>query len=163
MSSAHAGGLPAITLVLGGARSGKSRHAEALTASRVGAGQRPVYLATAEPGDDEMRRRIEAHRARRGTGWTTREEPLAVADALVIESRPGRPILVDCLTLWLSNVLHAARDADADAALLAHAVARVPGPVEDPKPGDLPDAAARRPKSSPPRGPTRSSAGGWCR
>jgi adenosylcobinamide kinase/adenosylcobinamide-phosphate guanylyltransferase len=116
-------------LVLGGARSGKSRHAEALTEARVGPGQRPVYLATAEAGDDEMRRRIDEHRARRGSGWTTREEPFALADALVVESRPGRPILVDCLTLWLSNLLHAARDADAAAALLAHAVARVPGPV----------------------------------
>lgn len=116
-------------LVLGGARSGKSRHAEALIRARLAEGHAPVYVATAEARDAEMRRRIDEHRARRGPGWVTREETVDLAGVLVVESRAGRPILVDCLTLWLSNLLESGRDADAASALLVHAVARIPGPV----------------------------------
>src|SRR5688500_17728873 len=89
----------ALTLVLGGARSGKSRHAERLV---VESGLDPVYLATAEALDDEMSARIAEHRARRGTSWRTVEEPLDLADALLRECAPARAVLVDCLTLWLS-------------------------------------------------------------
>jgi adenosylcobinamide kinase/adenosylcobinamide-phosphate guanylyltransferase len=97
--------LPPITLVLGGARSGKSRFAEELIESTE---QSALYLATAEPGDDEMRTRIAAHRARRGTRWTTVEEPLELVNILLAEAT--RPVLIDCLTLWLSNLLGAKRD-----------------------------------------------------
>ena len=110
--------LPPVTLVLGGARSGKSTHAEKLvTGTLFGAAPRPaVYIATAEAGDVEMATRIMAHRARRGAGWTTIEEPLKLAEALEgaqarVESR-GQPVLVDCLTLWLSNLMQVGADLD---------------------------------------------------
>jgi adenosylcobinamide kinase / adenosylcobinamide-phosphate guanylyltransferase len=111
--------VPRLTLVLGGARSGKSRYAEGLLESW----HVPLfYLATAEPLDDEMRLRIAQHRARRGAFWTTVEEPLALPSALRETARKGVPILVDCLTLWLSNVICAGRSAeDAIDALVAEA------------------------------------------
>ncbi len=96
--------LPAITLVLGGARSGKSTYAECLC------GDAGVYLATAEARDEEMAERIRHHRQRRGDGWTTVEEPLNLNGALKDHARPGRPVLVDCLTLWLSNLIGAGLD-----------------------------------------------------
>src|SRR5215813_13179834 len=106
--------LPPVTLVLGGARSGKSTHAEKLaTGSLFGAVPRPaVYIATAEAGDVEMATRIMAHRTRRGVAWTTIEEPLKLADALEAAARHGQPVLVDCLTLWLSNLMHTGADLD---------------------------------------------------
>lgn len=97
--------LPRITLVLGGARSGKSRYAETLVREAGGG----IYLATAEALDDEMAARIARHRAERGDGWTTIEAPLELAAALEDGARHGRPILVDCLTLWLSNLMGAGR------------------------------------------------------
>jgi adenosylcobinamide kinase/adenosylcobinamide-phosphate guanylyltransferase len=115
-----------LALVLGGARSGKSRHAEALIAA---AGAAPLYLATAEAKDDEMRARIAAHRARRPRHWLTIEEPLALAAALRAHARAGRPVLVDCLTLWLSNLLLAGRDVEAECAALVADLARLEGPV----------------------------------
>jgi adenosylcobinamide kinase/adenosylcobinamide-phosphate guanylyltransferase len=111
--------LPRVTLVLGGARSGKSRYAEALIeqASPVS-----LYLATAQALDDEMAERIRHHRARRGARWTTVEEPLDLAPRLRAEARGEQPILVDCLTLWLANLLEASRDADAETAALLEAL-----------------------------------------
>ncbi len=97
--------------MLGGARSGKSRHAETLAES---SGLRLLYVATAEPRDGEMAERIARHRARRDGRWTTREAPPALAAALAAEAAPARMVLVDCLTLWLSNVLLAGRPVDAD-------------------------------------------------
>ena len=114
------------TLVLGGARSGKSVHAEGLIAQ---SGLAPRYLATAQAGDGEMADRIARHRARRGAGWTTREEPLDLVGALREESRPGRAVLVDCLTLWLSNLLFAERDLEGETAALCEALPRLAGPV----------------------------------
>lgn len=93
--------LPVVTLVLGGARSGKSRYAEQM----VEAQGRGLYLATAEPMDAEMRTRIARHQARRGDIWETIEAPGDLVGALSREARPDRPILVDCLTLWLSYVM----------------------------------------------------------
>ena len=94
-----------LTLILGGARSGKSRHAERL----VTALPPPwTYIATAQAFDDEMRARIAEHRSRRGSGWRTAEAPLDVPEAL--SARPGQPVLVDCLTLWLTNLMLAGRD-----------------------------------------------------
>ena len=106
--------LPPVSLVLGGARSGKSTHAEKLVAGTLfGAAPQPaVYIATAEAGDVEMATRIMAHRARRGGNWTTIEEPLKLDTALAAAAVHGRPVLVDCLTLWLSNLMHAGADVD---------------------------------------------------
>lgn len=97
----------ATTLVLGGARSGKSAFAEQLVGD---SGLARVYLATATAEDDEMRSRIGYHRERRGDGWVTVEEPVALVDALTREATHGRAVLVDCLTLWLSNLMFAERD-----------------------------------------------------
>ena len=110
--------LPLVTLALGGARSGKSRFAERLVAA---SGLRPVYIATAKAGDAEMAARIAAHRARRGAEWTTVEEPLALAAALA-DVGPGSAALVDCLTLWLANLMAAGRDVDAERRALAAAL-----------------------------------------
>ncbi|ACK50724.1 Adenosylcobinamide kinase [Methylocella silvestris BL2] len=112
-------------LVLGGARSGKSRYAQKLAES---SGARPVIIATAEAHDAEMRARIARHAAERGPGWTLVEEPIALVAALLREARPGRIVLIDCATLWLSNLL--LRDADCAAATaeLAASLARLEGP-----------------------------------
>lgn len=115
-----------MSLILGGARSGKSAHAEALV---TGSGLAPVYLATAQALDDEMRARIDQHRARRGPGWRTIEEPLALPDTLGRAAGPDRAVLVDCLTLWLSNLLLAGRDVEAAGAALVAVLERRPGPV----------------------------------
>jgi adenosylcobinamide kinase / adenosylcobinamide-phosphate guanylyltransferase len=120
------GVLPPLTLVLGGARSGKSRHAETLVEAAAPAA---LYLATAQALDAEMAERIRCHRARRGPRWATREEPLDLAAALLEAARPERPVLVDCLTLWLSNLLLAGRDADAASATLLAALPRLAGSV----------------------------------
>lgn len=92
------------TLLLGGARSGKSALAERLAR---GSGKQVVYLATAHAGDGEMAARIEHHRARRPTEWETVEEATALADRLRELCAPGRIVLVDCLTLWLTNLMFA--------------------------------------------------------
>jgi adenosylcobinamide kinase / adenosylcobinamide-phosphate guanylyltransferase len=90
------------TLVLGGARSGKSAHAEGLAAS---VGKPVVYVATAHAGDAEMAARIAHHRRRRDAAWTTIEEDFALGDVIAQASAPGKVMLVDCLTVWLSNLL----------------------------------------------------------
>ncbi len=123
--------LPPVTLVLGGARSGKSRYAERLVEQ---AAARGTYCATAEPGDDEMMARIAAHRARRhevgrGSFWDTVEAPLALAAAIAAEAKPDRPVLIDCLTLWLSNLLLAAKCIEAETATLVAALREAAGPV----------------------------------
>jgi adenosylcobinamide kinase/adenosylcobinamide-phosphate guanylyltransferase len=92
--------LAKVTLVLGGARSGKSRYAESLI-SRLPPPW--IYVATAEAGDAEMAERIAAHRARRGLNWRT-IEALANLDRVLADHR-SEPVLVDCLTLWLSKLL----------------------------------------------------------
>lgn len=114
------------TLVLGGARSGKSRFAEELVRD---SGLSRIYLATASAGDDEMAARIAHHRARRGEGWLTIEEPLALVEALAREARSDRAILVDCLTLWLSNLMHEAADPERAAKQLAAWLRDAPGVV----------------------------------
>ncbi|WP_025916272.1 bifunctional adenosylcobinamide kinase/adenosylcobinamide-phosphate guanylyltransferase [Herminiimonas sp. CN] len=93
------------TLILGGARSGKSAYAEDLA---LASGREVVYIATGQAGDGEMALRIAHHRQQRPKSWTTVEEPLALGDALLRWSTPERLLLVDCLTLWLSNLLFAA-------------------------------------------------------
>ncbi|MBC9876721.1 bifunctional adenosylcobinamide kinase/adenosylcobinamide-phosphate guanylyltransferase [Bradyrhizobium sp. INPA01-394B] len=116
----------AVILITGGARSGKSRRAEAL--ARSFPGQPPIYIATAEALDAEMAARIAAHRARRGTGWIEREAPLDLVAALVA-SDGGGARLVDCLTLWLSNLMHAERDWEREVGELAAALPRLTSPV----------------------------------
>lgn len=90
------------TLVLGGARSGKSRYAESLDQF---SSRKPVYIATGAAGDDEMRERIARHREDRGPEWLTVEAPIDLAGAIDAECGSDRRIVVDCLTLWLSNLM----------------------------------------------------------
>lgn len=94
-------------LVLGGARSGKTAFAERLA---LHAGARPAYLATATVLDGEMRDRISSHQASRGAKFTTIEEPLALSHALIKAGQDHDVILVDCLTLWITNLLMANED-----------------------------------------------------
>lgn len=91
-----------LTLVLGGARSGKSHHAEQLALQCVG----PVtYVATAGEDDEEMQLRVALHRARRPANWALVEEPMHLAEALYTHAQHGGCVLVDCMTLWLNNLL----------------------------------------------------------
>jgi adenosylcobinamide kinase/adenosylcobinamide-phosphate guanylyltransferase len=113
-------------LVLGGARSGKSSYALALA---EGARRERLYLATGSAGDEEMAGRIARHRAERGQGWTTMEEPLALGVALAAQARPDRVLLVDCLTFWLVNAMFAGLDLAAEAQRLCTAIAAAGGPV----------------------------------
>ncbi len=121
--------LPPVTLVLGGVRSGKSLYAEGLVEAHVEKGGKGIYLATAEAGDAEMKARIEEHKKRRGKAWETFEEPLDIRGVLADHARPETPVLVDCLTLWLSNVMAADRDVDGEIRALAETLLGVPGPV----------------------------------
>ncbi|TPE50450.1 bifunctional adenosylcobinamide kinase/adenosylcobinamide-phosphate guanylyltransferase [Amaricoccus solimangrovi] len=113
-----------LTFVLGGARSGKSRHGEALIAEHPAPWH---YIATAEALDAEMGARIAAHRARRDARWITAEAPRDVAGALGAIP-DGAPVLVDCLTLWLSNLLLAEADLEAETGRLVEILAAPRGP-----------------------------------
>ena len=99
----------ALTVLLGGARSGKSRLALELAAA---SGASVTFVATGEARDDEMAERIERHRAERPADWTTVEEPYAIEDALG-RIEPGDTVVLDCLTLWAANALE--RDGDSGA------------------------------------------------
>ncbi|RVT90999.1 bifunctional adenosylcobinamide kinase/adenosylcobinamide-phosphate guanylyltransferase [Sphingomonas crocodyli] len=113
-------------LVLGGARSGKSRHAQARAEAIEG---ELVFVATAQAFDDEMRERIGHHQADRGPRWRTIEEPIDVVGVIGAEAGPGRVLLIDCLTLWTSNLMFAERDIAVEATALADAIGRAGGPV----------------------------------
>jgi len=113
-----------LTFIIGGARSGKSRHAEELVTSLPGSW---TYIAPAEAYDDEMRARIGEHRSRRGAGWQTVDAPLDLAGALAAQPQ-GQPVLVDCLTLWLTNHMLAGHDPDAECGRLAEVLANPRGP-----------------------------------
>jgi adenosylcobinamide kinase/adenosylcobinamide-phosphate guanylyltransferase len=115
-----------LTLVLGGVRSGKSRHAEQLA---LASGRAPVYVATAQALDDEMARRIAAHRERRGPAWRTVEEPLDLVGTLQRECARERVVLVDCLTMWLTNLMVAGRPVEAESAQLLEALPGLDGPL----------------------------------
>jgi adenosyl cobinamide kinase/adenosyl cobinamide phosphate guanylyltransferase len=115
---------PKVTLVLGGARSGKSRYAEGLIAALPPPW---AYVATAEALDHEMASRIRAHRARRGPSWRTIEAPRDLPVALAACEQA--PVLVDCLTLWLSNLMMAEADIEAEIARFERAVEAVSAPV----------------------------------
>lgn len=117
--------LPQLSLVIGGARSGKSRFAEGL----VSGTRRPrLYIATAEAWDDEMRARIAAHQADRGTGWRTVEAPRDAAAALA-GARADEVVLFDCATLWLTNVMLADADLASEASALETALLACAAPV----------------------------------
>jgi adenosylcobinamide kinase / adenosylcobinamide-phosphate guanylyltransferase len=113
-----------LTLLLGGARSGKSAHAETLVTALPSPW---TYIATAQAFDGEMAERIAHHRARRKQGWRTVEAPLNLADALDVVP-DGQPVLIDCLTLWLSNQLLAGHDPDAACRELEQVLAAPRGP-----------------------------------
>ena len=118
--------LPPVTLVLGGARSGKSSFAERITVAHP---RGCVYVATAEIGDEEMAERVRKHQARREAHWRTIEAPLELAPAIVSETGQGAAVLVDCLTLWLSNVMAAERDPATETEALIRALGQAGGPV----------------------------------
>ncbi len=118
--------LPRLTLILGGARSGKSRFAETLATSTPAPW---LYIATAEARDEEMRERIAHHRGRRGAGWTTIEGPHDLAGTLAAPGTDASVILIDCLTLWLSNVMLADGDVERQQTRLLAALAAAPRPV----------------------------------
>ncbi|MBB3217877.1 adenosylcobinamide kinase/adenosylcobinamide-phosphate guanylyltransferase [Ochrobactrum sp. RC6B] len=113
-------------LVLGGARSGKSSYAEKMAQS---SGLQPLYLATGRAFDDEMENRIAIHRNRRGFDWQTVEEPLDLVGALTLHVAFDRFVLVDCLTLWLTNLMMAERDVTAETAGLVAMLPNLAGPV----------------------------------
>jgi adenosylcobinamide kinase/adenosylcobinamide-phosphate guanylyltransferase len=113
-------------LILGGARSGKSAFAQSLAETY---GSQRLYLATATAGDEEMAARIARHQADRGQGWTTLEEPLDIAATLLEHAQAGRVVVVDCLTLWLSNLMFAGRDPGAAVTALAEAIGALAGPT----------------------------------
>jgi adenosylcobinamide kinase/adenosylcobinamide-phosphate guanylyltransferase len=96
-----------ITLILGGCRSGKSRYA--LEHAEARGESRKIFLATCQAFDPEMESRIAAHQLERGPGWVTVEEPIDVGGVLLRESRDSTLILLDCLTLWVSNLLQEGR------------------------------------------------------
>jgi adenosylcobinamide kinase/adenosylcobinamide-phosphate guanylyltransferase len=121
----NGGGRGLITLVLGGVRSGKSRYAEWLITTYP---QPWIYVATAEARDEEMAERIAAHKARRAAGWQTVEAPHELSGAL--RTAPAdAAVLIDCLTLWLSNLMESESDIEAQTAQLQEALAERPGPT----------------------------------
>lgn len=115
------------TLLLGGARSGKSKFGETLA---LKTGLKPVYIATAEALDAEMQNRINKHKeSRAGKPWSTVEEPLDLPDAITVNAAPEHVILVDCVTLWLSNILAAERDVNNESQRLVDAIDHASCPI----------------------------------
>ena len=123
-SSFH--GNAGVCLVLGGARSGKSLFAERQIEAT---GLSACYVATAEARDAEMAERIHRHRQRRGNVWKTVEEPLHLAEALDNAISPGSAVLVDCLTIWLANVMASGQSPERDIDGLLHVLGKATGPV----------------------------------
>ncbi|WP_341366975.1 bifunctional adenosylcobinamide kinase/adenosylcobinamide-phosphate guanylyltransferase [Yoonia sp. BS5-3] len=117
--------IPKLSLVLGGAASGKSAYAENLI-HRMGLD--PVYIATAQVFDDEMAQKVDRHQAQRGPGWHTIEEPIAVAAALKPLSS-GQAVLIDCATLWLTNLILGEHDVAAKSEELLAALGACESPV----------------------------------
>ena len=112
-----------ITFILGGARSGKTARALSLCPAPH------CYIATAEAGDVEMAARIAAHRAERGASWKLAETLLDLEGAIRTEAAEGKSLLVDCLTLWLSNLLHAGCDPRAETDTLIDVMQHAPGRI----------------------------------
>jgi adenosylcobinamide kinase / adenosylcobinamide-phosphate guanylyltransferase len=118
--------LPRLTFILGGARSGKSRYAEGLV---MGCMPPWVYVATAQAYDDEMSARIAEHQNRRDGSWRTVEAPLDLPGAIAAHGNMGQAVLIDCLTLWLSNIMLAGQDLVAEQRRLVAALGNVDGPI----------------------------------
>ncbi len=133
-----------IVLVTGGARSGKSRLAEARC---LALGSPAVYIATAEIFDDEMRARVAAHRARRGDEWRDFAAPLDVVGAIAASEGQG-PRLIDCLTMWLNNVIYHGQNVELQMVRLCGALRGARAPVvlvtNEIGMGIVPDNAAAR-------------------
>jgi adenosylcobinamide kinase/adenosylcobinamide-phosphate guanylyltransferase len=115
-----------IRFILGGARSGKSRQAEQLA---LASGREVFYIATAQAQDDEMRQRIQRHRGERPVHWQTVEEPLQLAATILSLQAPGRCLLIDCLTLWVTNQLLDEADLQAEREALCAALVNARGEV----------------------------------
>ncbi|UDF29091.1 UNVERIFIED_ORG: bifunctional adenosylcobinamide kinase/adenosylcobinamide-phosphate guanylyltransferase [Roseateles sp. XES5] len=115
---------PGAVLVLGGARSGKSAFAEGLVTET---GLSRHYIATGRAWDEEMRQRIAKHREDRGKGWETHEEPLALVERIADVAREDRAVLIDCLTLWVTNLMLEERDVAQEFEGLLRAVKDAPG------------------------------------
>jgi len=113
-------------LALGGARSGKSQFARRTAEA---SGLRPVLIATATAQDAEMAARIARHRQERGPDWLTLEEPLDLGGAITLAAAPERVVVVDCLTLWLTNVMLEGGNVEAEIAALLLAIRESAGPV----------------------------------
>ena len=113
-------------LVIGGARSGKSRYAQARAEALA---LEPVYVATAQAFDAEMALRIARHQADRGPQWRTVEAPLALAETIAVQATANRVLLVDCLTLWLTNLILGEHDPVAARAALLDSLRAAAGPI----------------------------------
>ncbi len=113
------------TLILGGARSGKSLFAENILKNY----EQKTYLATAVARDSEMKKRVEKHRARRGPSWQTIEESIDITNVISTHGEKGVPLLLDCLTLWAMNLLSAGLDHHQEVKRLSDTLERIPGPV----------------------------------
>ncbi len=120
------GKFPKVMLITGGARAGKSRYAERLLSARPA---RHAVIATATAGDAEMAERIARHRAERDATWETIEQPISVRAAIRNAARPDRIVLVDCLTLWISNLMAEQRDIEAEVQGLVGTLKIAAGPV----------------------------------
>jgi adenosylcobinamide kinase/adenosylcobinamide-phosphate guanylyltransferase len=123
---------PDITFFIGGCRSGKSRRA--LKLAEAAPVEKRLYIATCVPQDDEMRRRVECHQKERGTGWQTLEVPLDLPSAIDTHAAENTLVLVDCLTLWISNLMlegdwQQPQEADAPIRRLIRSLRRPRGPI----------------------------------
>lgn len=118
-----------VTLVLGGARSGKTRHGLALAESHRESGLSTIYIATAQAHDDEMQDRIDKHKQERDSQWTTVDAPLDLAGAVATHSRTDTCLLIDCLTLWATNLLLGEHEIEAESDRLVSALKNARGPV----------------------------------
>lgn len=112
-----------VTLILGGGRSGKTAHALASCPAPH------CYIATAQAFDEEMETRIAAHKRERGESWALAEAPLDLVTAITVEAAEGRSLLIDCLTLWLSNLMHQNKTLDEETDKLIAAIHTAPGRV----------------------------------
>lgn len=115
-----------VTLVLGGARSGKSAFAENLI---LDSGLSPIYIATSQIYDDEMQARVDAHKARRGDEWTTVHAPERLEKAIEDYATTGNAVLVDCLTLWVTNLMMSQAPVDARCDALLKTLSSIKSPV----------------------------------
>lgn len=120
------GSFPRIMLITGGARAGKSRYAERLMSARPA---RHAVVATGTAGDPEMAERIARHKAERDKSWEVIEQPISVRAALRNAARPDRIVLLDCLTLWISNLMGEKREIDIEVSGLVGTLQNAAGPV----------------------------------